>query len=279
MTLQPQSESSGAPTTSEASCRQIDLADSLRLTKRQKLDRDLCKAVLYQGNCSHGMLTENRHWKAVIQGLANDAGLQGYVPPSRYKISNELLDYHYVELKNKVDQRLRNSDPNAPATTVTVTFDGWDNAGKTHVLGVVAITRNGPLFSKAIDTTGVELQGKDWTLEKIKEVVADHGGPEVVGAVVLDSPSVNKAALQAYEQEQSTVACLLCTCHVISLFLKDVFKKLTCFRDASYIINQISKKFRSVKWLKDQLLEKQTTLPLKVRFLAVLCYADSLWCS
>ena len=87
MTLQPLSESSGLLTTSEGSvegsCRQIDLADSLRLTKRQKLDRDLCKAVLYQGNCSHGMLTENRHWKAVIQGLANDVGLQGYVPPSR----------------------------------------------------------------------------------------------------------------------------------------------------------------------------------------------------
>jgi len=216
------------------------------------------------------MLTENRHWKAVIQGLANDAGLQGYVPPSRYKLSNELLDYHYAELKNKVEQRFRNSDPSAPPATVTVTFDGWDNAGKTHGLGVVAITRNGPIFNKATDTTGVELQGKDWTLEKIKEVVVDHGGPEVVGAVVLDSPSVNKAALQAYEKEEPTVACLLCACHVISLFLKDVFKKLISFRDASNIINQISKKFRAVKWLKDQLLVKQTTLPLKVRFLTVL---------
>ena len=106
MNLQPLSESSGLQTTFEGSiegsCRQIDLADSLRLTKRQKLDRDLCKAVLYQGNCSHGMLTENRHWKAVIQGLANDAGLQGYVPPSRYKLSKELLDYHYAELRRLV---------------------------------------------------------------------------------------------------------------------------------------------------------------------------------
>ena len=82
--------------------------------------------------------------------------------------------------------------------------------------------------------------------------------------VVLDSPNVNKGALDDYEKSTPAIACVLCTCHVISLFLKDVFSKITWVSEKSTIVNQISKKFRAVKWLKEMLAKKQTTLPLKV---------------
>jgi hypothetical protein len=235
----------------------------LALSKRLKLDRELAKAVLYQGNCSHGLLTENPHMKQVISGLAEQAGVGAYAPPNRYRLSNELLNYHYEALKGEIEERCLDSNRMIPRTT-TLSFDGWDNASRTHVLGVVLISRGGTIFHTAIDTTGVDLMGKEWTKQQIRNLVDELGGPDHVAAVVLDSPAVNKGALEEYEKEQPRIFCLLCTCHVISLFLKDIFQNIPHLKECSDVCHQISKKFRAIKWLKDRLHQKQTTLPLKV---------------
>jgi hypothetical protein len=216
------------------------------------------------------MLQENIHWHKVIQDLACDAGLGAYAPPNRYRISGELLDYRYNELKHSVDERFLISEHLAATDLMmprclTASFDGWDNASKTHVLGVMAISRSGAVFHKAIDTTGVPLMGTAWTLIQIRDIVNNLGGPAHVAGVVLDSPNVNVGALKAYETEEPTVSCLLCTCHVISLFMKDVFNKIAVIKAKSDIVNQISKKFRAVKWLKESLHKRQTTMPLKAR--------------
>jgi len=262
--------------------KQIGLTESFQAAKRLKLDQDLSKALLYQGNCSHGMLTENQHFKKVIQDLAHAGGLPGYVPPNRYKVSNKLLNYHYDELSRTVTERFLSTGSTAAELviprTLTGSFDGWDNASRTHLLGVVGISRAGAVFLKSIDTTGVELMGKDWTLQVIRDVVAMMGGPEVVAGVVLDSPSVNKSALEAFEHECPLVACLLCVCHIISLFLKDVFEKIQAVKLQAGIVNQISKKFRGVKWLKEMLQLKQTTLPLNVSMQAC-AVADCVCCA
>lgn len=239
--------------------RQIGLEEALLVEKKLKLDRQLSKAMFYQGNVSLGIFEENKHLKEVFQELAGAAGLAGYVPPSRYRMATEMLDFHYDELSTKIKGRLLSS-----GSYVTASFDGWDNASRTHLLGVSAITKSGALFHSSIDTTGVDFMGKEWTLSQVRTVVEALGGVTTVVAVVLDSPSVNTSALQAYEKEQPTVACCLCTCHIISLFLQDVFKKIEEVGDLSRIVHQISKKFRNVKWLRDHLAKKQSTLPLKV---------------
>ncbi len=146
-----------------------------------------------------------------------------------------------------------------------LTIDGWDNASRTHLLGVMAVTRRGGVHIDSVDTTGVDLMGKDWTLQQLKEQTEKLGGASKAVAAVLDSPSVNKAALKAFEQEQPTIAGLLCVCHGTSLFLKDVFDKLDFVKVTWSRVHEICKKFRAVKWLKEKLAHKQTSLPLKVR--------------
>jgi hypothetical protein len=239
--------------------RQTDLSSVFQMEKKLKLDRDLSKSIVYQGNISLGIFEENKHLKVTIQELAKEAGLPGYVPPNRYRMSKELLDHHSNGLSTKMKQRLLECP-----SSITASFDGWDSASRTHLLGVTAITASGAVFHSAIDCTDVELMGKEWTLMQIREIVAALGGPDVVIAVVLDSPNVNVGALTAYELEQPSIACLLCTCHVISLFLKDVFTKIEEIASTSAMVGQISKKFRNVKWLKERLAKRQTTMPLKV---------------
>lgn len=208
------------------------------------------------------MFKENQHLRKTIVDLAAQGGLYGYAPPSRYRMRGELLDYHYETLQPLVRQTLMSTTASCSRLWVSLTFDGWDNTSKTHLLGVMCVSRVGGCFVETIDTTGVDLLGKEWTLEQIRTCVDKLGGAERVAAVVLDSPSTNRAALKAYEKEEPTIACLYCTCHVISLFIKDVFNKVQTASENWETVNQISKKFRGVKWLREQVEGVQKKAPL-----------------
>ena len=115
--------------------------------------------------------------KRVLQNLAAEAGMSGYVPPKRHRMANELLDWHHTQLIPIVEKQLMNAS--------------------------------------------------------------------------------------AYEFENSTVAGLYCVCHCESLFLKDVFDKLEFATVTWKRVHAICKKFRAVKWLKEKLADKQTSMPLK----------------
>ena len=114
--------------------RQVGLEDSFLIEKKLKLDRDLSKGH-YQGNVSLGVFDSNPHLRRTIQELAAAAGMPGYAPPNRYRMSKELLDHHWTDLTSKIRQRMQ-----ATVSPITSTFDGWDNASKTHLLGVMAVT-------------------------------------------------------------------------------------------------------------------------------------------
>jgi len=90
-----------------------------------KLDRDLAKSMFYQGNVSLGIFEENRHLKRTLQELAAEVGLGGYVPPKRFRMAGELLDFHYTELKHIVDKQLLIASSSEACLYLTQTFDGW----------------------------------------------------------------------------------------------------------------------------------------------------------
>ena len=85
---------------------------------------------------------------------------------------------------------------------------------------------------------------------------------QVVAAVVLDGPSVNKSALRQMEEEEPTVCALICLCHVISGFFKDVFK-LPKVKNMWRVCNNTGNKFRNVEWLHGMLLSVQQTPDMK----------------
>jgi len=236
---------------------------ALNASAKLKLDRDLAKSILYQGNMSLGIFEENRHLKRTISDLAVAAGFAGYLPPKRYRLAGELLDYHYAAAKNSVEERMLKAVGSETPIVQTVTLDGWDNASKTHLLGVMAITRRGAAHVQTIDTTGVDMMGADWTEEQLITQLKQQGGADVVAAFILDSPSVNKSALKSFQEKNPKVVGLYCLCHVLSLFLKDVFSKLCDVDEVWKAVHQISKKFRSVKWLRERLGHYQSTIGLK----------------
>ena len=144
-------------------------------------------------------------------------------------------------------------------TCKTCTLDGWDNLQKVHWLAKCIITEQGPLFRTALDAAGVDAMGSVWVLEQLESFHVEESGPDVVAAMVLDSPNVNRKALRDLEAKYPTVACMYCVCHIISLFFKDVFCKLPALKELWRLVKQTVNKFRNVKWLREKLEDVQTT--------------------
>lgn len=127
-----------------------------------------------------------------------------------------------IEVKSKVDKIVEETEVGCEVKTGTM--DGWDNSQKVHWLAKMGITRKGPFFKGAIDTTGVDTMDADWTFQQLEDLIGELGGVEVVAAMVLDGPNVNKSALKKMEEKYPTVVALLCLCHCIAIFFKNVFK-------------------------------------------------------
>ena len=83
----------------------------------------------------------------------------------------------------------------------------------------MCITHKGPLFKGAVDTTGVDTMDATWLLGQLEGLIVELGGSDIVAAMVLDGPNVNKAALKQMEEKHPRVVALLCSCHCIRDFL------------------------------------------------------------
>ena len=142
-------------------------------------------------------------------------------------------------------------------------MDGWENLLKLHWLVKCVITEKGSFFRDAVDCTDVPSMNADWVFETLATFTIAEGGAGFVNGIVVDNPNVNKAGLKKVETMYPTICTLLCTCHIISLFIKDIFKEGSC-KELYRLANQLGIKFRNVKWLADQLAAAQLSDELKV---------------
>ena len=74
-----------------------------------------------------------------------------------------------------------------------------------------------------------------------------------LAGIVLDGPNVNKGALKEFEKKHSWVACIICVCHCLSNFFKNVFK-LQSVKTVFTLASNTGNKFRRCKWLREQCL-------------------------
>ena len=72
-------------------------------------------------------------------------------------------------------------------------------------------------------------------------------------AIVLDTPSVHRSVLKAYEEEEPQIPRLYCVLHIISLLFNDVFEKLPALKDLWRVLNEASVRFRRVRFLREEL--------------------------
>ena len=132
-------------------------------------------------------------------------------------------------------------------------MDGWENLLKLHWLVKCVITEKGSFFRDAVDCTDVPSMNADWVFETLATFTIAEGGAGFVNGIVVDNPNVNKAGLKKVETMYPTICTLLCTCHIISLFIKDIFKEGSC-KELYRLANQLGIKFRKSSGLLISLL-------------------------
>lgn len=115
----------------------------VRTSKSTKLeiDKQIARAV-YATNSSFNCMEQPEVRKAI--SLLRP----GYVPPSRYDVSNRLLDEIYNEEKNKCFKNLSES-------FVCLSLDGWSNVHNEPIICATVTTENGSHYLvDTIDTSG-----------------------------------------------------------------------------------------------------------------------------
>ena len=90
-------------------------------------DKHLARAIYASG--SPLQLTANKHWKRFFQVIR-----PAYIAPSRYMLSNNLLDSEYNRVKEKAKETTDNSD------CLCIISDGWSNILNESIINFLITT-------------------------------------------------------------------------------------------------------------------------------------------
>lgn len=134
--------------------------------------------------------------------------------PSRYLLSNTILDREYKKLSYLVEKTLNNSPE-----FVCITSDGWSNINKLSIINYMITTPN-PFFYKA-----TSMNEERHTAENIAngiDNIIDEIGTSKVAAVITDNAPNMKAAWKILQRKYPQKIFLGCWAHAIHLWIKDI---------------------------------------------------------
>jgi hypothetical protein len=92
-------------------------------------------------------LARNPDFIAAIKFLANN-DLGGYVSPGFNKLRTTLLQHE----KTNIERLLAPFKTTWHTKGVTITADGWSDAQQRPLINFIAVTKEGPMFLRAINT-------------------------------------------------------------------------------------------------------------------------------
>lgn len=111
--------------------------------------------AVYATNVPLGIY-ENPYWVKALMLMRPK-----YDPPSRYRVSNGLLNTEYQKTQQTVMEKINN------ASVLTLITDGWTDCNGVSLMNIILCTPE-PVFYKAIDT-----KDNPHTGDYIAEVLAD----------------------------------------------------------------------------------------------------------
>lgn len=111
--------------------------------------------------------------------------------PSRYELSNKILNSEYQLIKNEVQNIIEKCE------FVSITTDGWSNVHNTSIVNYM-ITTPKPIFYKSTPTNEERHTGEN-IAEGIKQTIEEIGEKKVV-AIITDNAANMKAAWAILKQ-------------------------------------------------------------------------------
>ena len=175
-------------------------------SEQVSVGKHLARAI-YASGCPL-QLTTNKHWKRFFQVIR-----PAYTVPSRYMLSNNLLDSEYNRVQEKVKETTDKSD------CLCIISDGWSNIHNEGLINFLLTTPQ-PVFLKSVDTktnkhTGVYIGNQ------IKSVIKESG-PTRVFAIITDNGRNMKAAWEVVRTTYPHILTIGCSAHGLNLLLGDI---------------------------------------------------------
>ena len=127
-------------------------------------------------------MVENPHWKSFFNAIR-----PAYVVPSRYKISEPLLESEYDEIKVETVATIAATD------SVGLMCDGWSNIRNEPIIYFV-VSQPKPIFWKSFLTDLQSHTGEYIATEKLKviEDLESESGKMVFGVVTDNTSNMKK---------------------------------------------------------------------------------------
>jgi len=241
--------------------------DKMSTEEKQKLDESFARAIYSSGVALS--ITENPYLKEHYKQLR-----PSYELPSRYRLSNPLLNKEYDRIQVKVAQKL------AEADSLTLMSDGWTDIRGNPLINIIFVTPQ-PVFVKAVETTS---RHTGEYIAKILSTEIESVGASKVQAVVTDNASNMKLAWKLLKDKYPHLVTFGCLAHGLNLLAKDInniesiknvigiCKTIINFFSNHHVANQTLKKIQKEKDGKESVL----SLPIETRWGSTARCLDSL---
>ncbi|AQK58065.1 hAT transposon superfamily protein [Zea mays] len=173
------------------------IESSFNLDVRRQLD-ELIARMFYTGGLPFNLARNPYFRKAFMFATNNPVG--GYVPPSYNKLRTTLL----VQERTHVERMLQPLKETWSSKGVSIVSDGWSDAQRRPLLNFLAVTEDGPMFLRAINTEGIS-KTKEYIAEKMLAVI-DEWISEVIGdASMIKNFIMNHSMRLSMFNEQSNL--------------------------------------------------------------------------
>jgi len=188
----------------------LSFADRMQKEDEVKLDTLFARAIYASGTLFS--IVENCHWKAFFKALP-----PAYVLPSRFQLSNSLLDAEFERVRVDMFEKLASTD------AVAIMADGWSNIRNEPIINFV-ISMPQPVFWQSIHTK-LESHSGDYIANQVAEVIDDLSkSRKVIVTFISDNANNMKKDWKLLQERYLYLSCYGCAAHGLNLVFSDLAK-------------------------------------------------------
>lgn len=228
-------------------------ADRITPAEQSEIDTALARAVFASG--APLSMTENVYWQAAFRKLR-----PAYSLPSRYSLTNTLLNAEYSRVNTSVNEEI------ASAQSLGLMCDGWSNIRNESIINFVVTTPK-PVFYKSIASGSTSHTG-EYMANAMLEIIKEIGSDKFVGVVTDNAANMKNAWTRIQEDAECPhIVCYGCGAHGIQLLLGDVCNLPSAtdiLQKAKAIVKEVNNSHRLRSMLSVQCTAMQCKQSLKM---------------
>ncbi|KAL3679094.1 hypothetical protein R1sor_022050 [Riccia sorocarpa] len=195
--------------------RRMPLKSDIRyyhdMKQQREADKKWARAVYELG------LPFNIFMHKSTRKLMSSKHLPGYVLPGPKKLSNDLLEDEFKEVKDRTEKLMF---PPLGFSKVTLTGDGWTNIQERQIVNFLIVNKYGEMYHSSVDCSGV-YKDAEWESGELIKVIEELG-PENVLQFVADNAPVNRKAGELIREKYPHIVFGGCVAHGLNLLSHDL---------------------------------------------------------